>query len=119
MSRDLAARHGFHIYPTIREALTLGGAKLAVDAVVFVGEHGNYPTNELGQKMYPRYELFTQILDVYEQGGRVVPTFFDKHLSYSWEKAKAIYQRVRKLNVPMMAGSSIPVTPRTPELEIA
>lgn len=118
MSRDLAARFGFKIYPTIREALTLGGSRLAVDAVAFVGEHGNYPTNELGQKLYPRFELFQQILDVYEQSGRVVPTFFDKHLSYSWEKANTLYQRARKLGVPMLAGSSIPVTPRTPPLEI-
>ena len=27
-------------YPTIAEALTLGGSKLAVDGVVLVGEHG-------------------------------------------------------------------------------
>ncbi|MBI3209095.1 MAG: hypothetical protein HYZ37_09380 [Candidatus Solibacter usitatus] len=118
MSRDFASRFGFRIYPTIREALTLGGQRLAVDAVVFVGEHGKYPTNELGQHLYPRFELFSQILDVYESSGRVVPTFFDKHLSYSWEKAKTIYDRAKKLNLPWMAGSSIPVTIRTPVLEI-
>lgn len=118
MSRDLAARFGFKIYPTIREALTLGGERLAVDAVVFVGEHGQYPDNELGQKMYPRYELFSQILEVYEKSGRVVPTFFDKHLSYSWEKAKGLYDRAKRLGVPWMAGSSIPVTIRTPLLDI-
>ncbi|MBL8178031.1 MAG: hypothetical protein JNK48_25360 [Bryobacterales bacterium] len=118
MAPDLAARFGFRRFPTIREALTLGGAKLAVDAVCFVGEHGNYPWNDLGQHLYPRYELFNQILDVYESGGRAVPTFFDKHLSYSWQKAKGIYDRAAKLKVPWMAGSSIPVTIRTPLLEI-
>lgn len=118
MSRDLAARFGFKIYPTIREALTLGGGKLAVDAVCFVGEHGNYPFNELGQHLYPRYELFSQILDEYEKSGRAVPTFFDKHLSYSWPKAREMWQRAVKLKVPMLAGSSIPVTIRVPELEL-
>lgn len=118
MSRDLAARFGFRIYPTIAEAITMGTGKIAVDAVCFIGEHGNYPENELGQKMYPRYELFTQILDVYEKAGRAVPTFFDKHLSYSWPKAKEMWQRATKLKVPMLAGSSIPVTVRVPELEI-
>ena len=44
------------IYPTIAEALTLGGGKLAVDGVVLVGEHGNYPKNEKGQTKYPRYD---------------------------------------------------------------
>lgn len=118
MAPDLAARHGFRQFPTIREALTLGGDKLAIDAVVFIGEHGDYPDNELGQKLYPRFELFNQILDVYESSHRSVPTFFDKHLSYSWEKAKAIYDRAKKLNVPWMAGSSIPVTIRNPYLEL-
>ncbi len=118
MTRDLASRHGFKIYPTIREALTLGGSKLAVDAVVFVGEHGKYPTNELGQKLYPRAELFNQILDVYESSGRAVPTFFDKHLSYSWEKAKGLYDRAARIKTPWFAGSSIPLTVRTPPLEL-
>jgi hypothetical protein len=118
MSRDLAARHGFRIYPSIRDALTLGGARLAVDAVVFVGEHGAYPTNDLGQKLYPRYELFQQILDVYERSGKAVPTFFDKHLSYSWPKAKAIYDRAAKLKVAWLAGSSVPLTVRDPVLDL-
>ena len=47
LSRERAARHsGMKIYPTIAEALTAGGSKLAVDGVVIVGEHGNYPQND-------------------------------------------------------------------------
>ena len=117
MSRDLAARNGFRLYPSIREALCLGGKSLAVNGVVFVGEHGDYPVNDVGQTLYPRYELFSQILDVYESSGRSVPTFFDKHLSYSWEKADAIYRRSKKLGFPFMAGSSIPLTIRKPALD--
>lgn len=117
MSRDLAARSGFHNYPSIREALTLGGKSLAVNGVVFIGEHGDYPLNDVGQQLYPRYELFSQIMDVYEQSGRSVPTFFDKHFSYSWEKAEAIYRRAKKIGFPFMAGSSIPLTIRRPAWE--
>jgi len=117
MSRDLAVRNGFQIYPSIRETLTLGGKSLAVDGVVFIGEHGDYPTNDVGQILYPRYELFSQIMDVYEQSGRSVPTFFDKHFSYSWEKADAIYRRAKKIGFPFMAGSSIPLTIRRPALD--
>ena len=118
LSRDMAAKHGFKIYPKVADALTLGGDRLAVDAVLLVGEHGNYPTNEKGQKMYPRYELFQQIVDVFRRSGRTVPLFSDKHLSYSWEKAKKMYDESRELGFPFMAGSSIPVTVRVPELEI-
>ena len=118
LSRGLAAEHGFKIYPSVAEALTLGTGKLAVDAVCFVGEHGNYPTNDVGQKMYPRFELFNRIVDEFRHSGRVVPVFSDKHLSYSWEKAKAMYDAARELKFPLMAGSSMPLTVRTPELEL-
>ena len=47
------------MYPTIAEALTLGRSKLAVDGVVVVGEHGNYPRNEKGQTQYPRCRNFS------------------------------------------------------------
>ena len=46
------------MYPTIAEVFTLGGSKLAVDGVVHVGEHGNYPDNEKHSILYPRYEFF-------------------------------------------------------------
>lgn len=117
MSRDLAARHGFRVGATVREALCEDGRSLSVDAIVLVGEHGNYPFNDAGQHLYPRSELFHQILDVCESSRRPVPVFCDKHLSYSWEKAKAMYDRARKLRVPFMAGSSIPVTIREPRLQ--
>ncbi|MFM8394483.1 MAG: hypothetical protein ACKOB4_11235 [Acidobacteriota bacterium] len=116
LSRAAAAKHGFTIYPTISAALTLGGDKLGVDAVLLIGEHGQYPDNEKGQKLYPRYELFKQITDVFRRTGRSVPVFTDKHLSYSWTKAKEMYDLSRQLNFPLMAGSSIPVTVRVPAL---
>jgi hypothetical protein len=118
MSQDLAAKHDFKIYPTVEEALTLGGEKLGVDAVLLIGEHGKYPTNEMGQKLYPRYELFQQIIQIFQKSGRSVPLFSDKHLSYSWPKAREMYRQARELGFPFMAGSSIPVTVRTPELEL-
>ncbi len=118
LSRGLAAKYGFRIYPTVAEALTLGGDKLAVDGVVFVGEHGDYPSNDVGQKLYPRFELYSQIVDVFRKSGRSVPVYCDKHFSYSWQKAKQMYDWSRELKFPLMAGSSEPVTIRVPELEL-
>lgn len=118
LSRPLSEKHGFKIYPSIAEALTLGTGKLAVDAVLLVGEHGQYPVNEKGQKLYPRHELMKQIVDVFRAQGRSLPLFCDKHLSYSWPKAKEMYGWSRELKFPFMAGSSISVTVRRPELEI-
>lgn len=118
LSRSMAEKHGFRMFPTIREALTLGGDDLAVDAVCFVGEHGDYPNNDRGQKLYPRYELMERIVEVFRRTGKAVPVFCDKHFSYSWQKAKTMYDWSQELKFPLMAGSSIPLTIRSPEVEI-
>lgn len=117
-SRGLSSKHGFTIYPTIKDALTLGGNDLAVDGVVLIGEHGNYPYNDRNQHLYPRYELMEPIVEVFRRTGKSVPVFADKHFSYSWSKAKQMYGWSRELKFPLMAGSSIPLTVRTPLLEI-
>src|SRR5260370_21353560 len=86
LSRERASRHsGMKIYPTIAEALTAGGDKLAVDGGVIVGEHGNYPRNEKGQAKYPRREVFEQMVKVFRDSGRSVPLFSDKQLAWDCE----------------------------------
>ena len=117
-SGERAREFGFQVYPTIAETLRCGGSKLAVDAVLIIGEHGNYPRNEKGQTLYPRYEFFEQCTKVFEQDGRAVPVFNDKHLSYSFDKAKAMVDASRRLRFPMLAGSSIPVTWRLPAIDL-
>lgn len=114
---ELAAAHNVPIYPSIRQALTLGGDKLAVDGVLLIGEHGDYPHNELGQHMYPRRYMFEQICGVFAASRRAVPVFCDKHLAYNWDDANWMYQRAKTLNVPFMAGSSLPLCWRKPFLE--
>ena len=116
MSRDLAKKHGFTIYKTIAECLTLGGKTLAVDAVLSIGEHGKYPTNDKGQLLYPRRRFFEEICKVFEKTEKSVPVFNDKHLAATWDDAKWMCDRARKLMVPFMAGSSVPVTWRRPDL---
>jgi hypothetical protein len=118
LSADRAREFGFQVYPSIAETLRCGGSKLAVDAVLIIGEHGNYPRNEKGQILYPRYEFFEQCAKVFEQDGRSVPIFSDKHLSYSFEKAKTMVETSQRLHFPMLAGSSIPVTWRLPSIEL-
>jgi hypothetical protein len=106
------------IYPTIAEALTRGGSKLAVDGVVVVGEHGNYPRNEKGQTKYPRWEFFEQITKVYKDSGRSVPMFNDKHLSWNWDWAKQMVDTSHEMGFAYQAGSSLPVTWRIPSVEM-
>lgn len=118
LSQQRAAEFGFKVYRTIAEALCCGGDRLACDAVLIVAEHGDYPSNEKGQKLYPRYEFFEQCVAVFKSSGRSVPVYNDKHLSYSFEKAKAMVAASRHLAFPLLGGSSLPVTWRLPSIEI-
>ena len=119
LSEERAQRHpGLKVYPTIAEALTCGGDRLAVDGVLSIGEHGRYPRNEKGQHLYPRYEFFQKIVEVFRRSGRGVPVFNDKHLSWNWEWAREMVETSRALGFPFMAGSSLPVTWRMPSVDV-
>jgi hypothetical protein len=118
LSRGLAATHGFEMSTSIAQAL--GGEKgLDVDAVLLIGEHGDYPQNELGQKLYPRHRLFMEIVAQFRKAGKSVPVFSDKHLSYDSKLAHEMVSMSRELGFGFMAGSSLPVTWRRPGLEPA
>jgi hypothetical protein len=112
----IAKMNNAPIFPTIAEALTLGGDKLAVDAVIYIGEHGEYPKSRLGVKMYPRMNYLEQIFRVFDASNKSVPVFTDKHVAYSWLDSKWVYDRAQELKVPMMAGSSLPYCWRDPDL---
>src|SRR5688572_11173600 len=117
LSRPRAEEFGVTVHPTIAETLRCGGDKLAVDAVLIIGEHGEYPLSEFGQTQYPRYEFFKQVTDVFREDGRSVPVFNDKHLSWKWEWAVEMVETAHELNFPFMASSSLPVTWRMPSVD--
>ncbi len=118
LSRELSKDFDFTLHDTVAGALTLGGERLAVDGVLLIGEHGDYPYNDRGQKLYPRYELFQRIVEVFRKSNRTVPVICDKHLYYDRRRAREMYDTARKLGFGLMAGSSLPVTWRRPELEL-
>jgi hypothetical protein len=118
LSRALGKDFGVRVTRDIAEALTDASGKLAVDAILLIGEHGNYPRNDKGQILYPRHKFLEQIVAVFRKSGRAVPVFNDKHLSYSWAQARQMVGWSQELGFPFMAGSSLPVTWRRPELEL-
>jgi len=117
MSRPLAQKYNVPIFRTVADALTLGGDQLAVDGVILIGEHGVYPSNDKEQKLYPRFEMFLKITDVFRQYKKSVPVFNDKHLSWSWRQAKRMVEISKELKFPMLAGSTIPVSWRIPAID--
>jgi hypothetical protein len=118
LARGRAKQFAVPIYPTVEEALTLGGEKLAVDGVVVIGEHGDYPKNDKGQVLYPRYKWFKQIVRMFETSGHSVPVFNDKHLSTEWSECAEMVADSKRLGFPLLAGSSLPVTWRMPAIDL-
>ena len=117
LSRAMAKQYGVRMEDSIEKALLLDSDQLAVDGVVIIGEHGNYPHNEKGQHMYPRRQFFEQTIRTFEKTGQTVPVFNDKHLGFAWQDAKWMYDQARQLDFPLMAGSSLPTAWRVPEME--
>jgi hypothetical protein len=119
LGQKVCRAKGIPIYKTVSETVTLGGSELAVDGVVIVCEHGNYPTDLKGHWLLPRWWMYQQVMRVFEQSKRSVPVFNDKHLSYNWDDAKWMFDKSRELGFPLSGGSSIPSYFRKPEIELA
>lgn len=118
ISRLLAASHRFRISDTIEDALTLGTSKLAVDGVLLIAEWGNYPQTAVGSTQWPKRRFWDETVKVFRNSGRVVPVFLDKHLADNWQDAKFIYDNAREMKIPLMAGSSGPITWRRPPVDV-
>ncbi|WP_145055380.1 SMP-30/gluconolactonase/LRE family protein [Lignipirellula cremea] len=117
-SRKLAAKYKLPRYDSVAGALTRGGKELAVDGVLLIAEHGEYPESATGSIQYPKRKLFEQIVKVMDDSGRTAPVFCDKHLADTWADAKWIYDTAKAKNIPLMAGSSLPVTWRHPPADV-
>lgn len=117
IGQAFAKEHGVRISATVEDALTLGTGKLAVDGVLLIAEHGDYPRSALGQIQYPKRRLWEEVEKVFRASGRAVPVFCDKHLSDTWEDSKRIYDAARELKAPLMAGSSLPTLWREPAID--
>lgn len=118
MAREMSKKYNVPIFDTIERAVTVGSEGVPVDGVINVGEHGDYPQNERGQKLYPRKRFFAEVAAAFEKYHKVVPVFNDKHLAPTWEEAKWMVDRARELYIPFMSGSSMPVTFRDPPLAL-
>jgi hypothetical protein len=120
---DIGARvadeHGIGLHPGIAETLRRGGPAVDVEGVVLIGERNErsgrpLELDERGRPIDPRFDFFMEVAKVCEGDGRPVPVFIDKYLGRTWEEIKAVYETARRLQMPLMAGSSVPVTLRSP-----
>ena len=112
---------GFRLCHNIPEALRCGGSRIAVDAVLTIAEQGGdypYSSNDMGQILLPTYDWFQQCAHVFEEENHAVPYFNHKQLSFSFPEAQNMVKTAERLEFPLLAGSSMPVTWRLPDVDI-
>ena len=117
LGRRMAAKHKVPIVPTIEEAITLGTGRVAVDGVLSIGEHGHYPWNDKGQHLYPAAGSSRRSRDLraIRPGGarlhRQAPgTGLGRCPLDVPDRPPARH--------PDVAGSSLPLSYRSPELDL-
>ncbi|MFO0819531.1 MAG: hypothetical protein U1A77_16400 [Pirellulales bacterium] len=116
LGREYGKRYQVEVCDSVAAALG-GDNSLDVDAVLLIIEHGDYPVNDWNQVLYPRYEMFERIVQVFRKSGKTAPIFVDKHLSYDHQLAAKMVRTAREMGFGLMAGSSLPVTWRVPQIE--
>lgn len=117
-SIEICDRHNVPMYDNIYDTVTCGTDGVPVDGIISIGEHGDYPWNDRGQHLYPRRRFFEELTDALEHHNIRIPVFSDKHLGPVWEDARWMYERAVQLRLPFMAGSSLPVSFRKPNIAI-
>lgn len=117
-SRRWAKDFKIPIYDSIEESLTHNTNQLAVDGVMLIAEHGDYPESDTGQFQFPKRRMFADVVRTFRMTGKAVPVFHDKHLADNWKDAKWIYDQAQANKIPMMAGSSLPVLWRYPPVDV-
>ncbi len=121
LSEPRAQEFGFRLCRNIPEALRCGGSRIAVDAVLAIAEQGGdypYSSNDMGQILLPTYDWFEQCAHVFEEENHAVPYFNHKQLSFSFPEAQNMVSIAERLEFPLLAGSSMPVTWRLPDVDI-
>lgn len=118
LSRELAKKHRFTIEDSVKQTLLKSDGGWKVDAVMLVAEHGDYPESEIGSFIFPKRRMFAEIVAASEESRSSIPVFFDKHLADNWQDAHWIYKESKRLQIPLLAGSSVPLTWRYPPVDI-
>ncbi|MFM8360947.1 MAG: hypothetical protein ACKOET_20535, partial [Verrucomicrobiota bacterium] len=69
LSRALSRQYGFPLVDSIARTILDEQGNLAVDGVLLIGEHGQYPENERGQQLYPRRRFFEETVAAFRRAG--------------------------------------------------
>jgi hypothetical protein len=118
LSEERAKQFGFRLCHNIPETLRVGGNHIAVDAVLTIVEQESYPLNDKGMILLPQYDFFLQCAQVFDEEKHPIPYFNHRALSYSFAEAKEMVKTAISLKIPFMAGTSMPVTWRLPDIDL-
>ncbi len=108
LAAERAKEFGFTLFPSVAEALHIGGAKLAVDGVLLLTLDADGA----------REELVKACVAVFDQAGRGVPVFVGGPLGQTFEQAAFVVKAARRLKFPLLCGSPLPLAVRLPAVDV-
>ena len=98
----MARKYGVKLVDSIQAALCYDaatgevGSELAVDGILAIGEHGDYPVNAKGQRLYPRRHFWEQITGVLATSERrsQIPIFSECPLALPFPALPSVHSRM-------------------------
>lgn len=103
-----AQEFDFPLFPSVAQALRVGGQKLAVDGVMVLADDTDGA----------RDEVLKACLAVFEEEGRGVPLFVSGPLGQTFSQATFVVDVSRKLKFPLLCGSPLPFAVRLPAVDV-
>jgi hypothetical protein len=112
------------LHSSIEGALVAARDGPGLDGVVIVPERNKrsgrpVPLDARGHPDDLRRRYFDTVASYLEGSNLRVPVYLDKYLGNTWADAIHVYETSRRLGLPLMAGSSLPLTMRCPPATFA
>jgi hypothetical protein len=116
----MSRKHEVPIFDSIEKGAHAGRRSPGGGGVISIrASTADYPWNDKEQHLYPRRRFFEQITATFEKHERVVRGYSTTSI---WGRPgptrSGCNDRARELKIPFMAGSSLPLSFRSPEIDV-
>ena len=118
LTKSACKAFGFSVQRSVAKALRCGGRRLAVHGVLLFSNSQEPLRNGHRSCDTSQSTLFDQVAKVFAQDRRSVPVFIEGRPADNLEAANQIVDHGQKMQIPLLTGSSLPLTWRLPSVDL-